>query len=108
MELFSLLSANLLVAARPGSWDAAFNVLWQRHCHRTDRAPIARELLFVGSVKWLENSPFDRHDLVALHRHCAALTPDPVPVLAVSRSGADCAGLDAVYGPAELLEAWSR
>lgn len=33
-----------------------------------DRAPIAKELLFVGSVKWLENSPFDRHDLAALHR----------------------------------------
>jgi hypothetical protein len=28
-----------------------------------DRAPIARELLFVGSIKWLEQSPFDDHDL---------------------------------------------
>ncbi|MGW0633571.1 ATP-binding protein [Streptomyces sp. NPDC002758] len=72
-----------------------------------DRAPIARELLFVGSVKWLENSPFDRHDLFALHRHRAALTADPVPVAAVSRSGIDCTGLDAVYGPADLLAAWS-
>jgi hypothetical protein len=63
--------------------------------------------LFVGSVKWLENSPFDRYDLAALHRHRAALTPDPVPVIAVSRSGTDCAGLDAAYGPAELLAAWS-
>ena len=74
-----------------------------------DRAPIAKELLFVGSVKWLENAPFDRHDLAALHRHRAALTLTlaPVPVIAVSRSGTDCAGLDAVYGPAELLAAWS-
>ncbi|WP_405568805.1 AAA family ATPase [Streptomyces phaeochromogenes] len=72
-----------------------------------DRAPIAKELLFVGSVKWLENSPFDRHDLAALHRHRAALTPAPVPVIALSRSGTDCAGLDAAYGPAELLAAWS-
>jgi uncharacterized protein len=71
-----------------------------------DRAPIAKELLFVGSVKWLENSPFDRHDLAALHRHRAALTADPVPVAAVSRSGIDCAGLDAAYGPAALLAAW--
>jgi AAA+ ATPase superfamily predicted ATPase len=71
-----------------------------------DRAPIARELLFVGSVKWLENSPFDRHDLAALHRHRAALTPDPVPVVAVSRSGIDRTGLDAAYGPADLLAAW--
>lgn len=71
-----------------------------------DRAPIAKELLFVGSVKWLENSPFDRHDLAALLRHRAVLTPDPVPVVAVSRSGTDCPGLDAGYGPADLLEAW--
>ncbi|MGA5757212.1 ATP-binding protein [Nonomuraea bangladeshensis] len=72
-----------------------------------DRGPIAKELLFVGSVKWLENAPFDRHDLAALHRHRAALTSDPVPVVAASRSGTDCTGLDAAYGPAELLAAWS-
>jgi hypothetical protein len=72
-----------------------------------DRAPVAKELLFVGSVKWLERSPFDRHDLAALLRHRAALTPEPVPVVAVSRSGADCSGLDAVYGPEDLLAAWS-
>ncbi|MDQ0786818.1 ATP-binding protein [Streptomyces sp. B3I8] len=71
-----------------------------------DRAPLAEKLLFVGSVKWLENSPFDRHDLAALQRHRAALTPDPLPLVAVSRSGTDCTGLDASYGPAELLAAW--
>ncbi|WP_416963784.1 ATP-binding protein [Streptomyces sp. Agncl-13] len=72
-----------------------------------DRAPIAKELLFVGSVKWLENSPFDRHDLAALHHHRAALAHDLVPVVAVSRSGTACTGLDAAYGPADLLTAWS-
>ncbi|WP_369030139.1 ATP-binding protein [Streptomyces adonidis] len=71
-----------------------------------DRAPIAKELLFVGSVKWLENAPFDRHDLSALLRHRAILTSEPIPVVAVSRSGIDCTGLDATYGPARLLEAW--
>ncbi|MBQ0927377.1 ATP-binding protein [Saccharopolyspora endophytica] len=71
-----------------------------------DRAPIAKELRFVGSIKWLEQSPFDQHDLVALHRHRAALTDEPVPVVAVTRSGADCSGVDAVYGPADLLNAW--
>ncbi len=35
------------------------------------------------------HSPFDRHDLAALHRHRAALTPAPVPVIAISRSGTD-------------------
>nr|WP_225840668.1 hypothetical protein [Streptomyces sp. NK08204] len=38
------------------------------------RAPVAKELIFVGSTKWLEQSPFDRHDRAALHRHRAALT----------------------------------
>jgi hypothetical protein len=36
----------------------------------------------------------------------ATLTTDPVPVVAVSRSGIDCTGLDAAYGPADLLAAW--
>ncbi|WP_233576326.1 ATP-binding protein [Saccharopolyspora rhizosphaerae] len=73
-----------------------------------DRAPIAKELRFVGSIKWLENSPFDQHDLAALHRHRAALTDQPLPVLAVSRSGVECTGLDASCGPADLLRAWSQ
>ncbi|MFB6393601.1 ATP-binding protein [Polymorphospora lycopeni] len=71
-----------------------------------DREPIARELLFLGSVKWLEQRPFDAHDLAALHRHRALLTDQPVPLVAVSRSGVTCTGLEAVYGPAELLAAW--
>lgn len=71
-----------------------------------DRAPVARKLLFVGSVKWLENSPFDRHDVAALLRHRAALTDEPVPLVAVSRSGVADTGLDARYGPRDLLAAW--
>ncbi|BCJ46273.1 ATPase AAA [Actinoplanes ianthinogenes] len=73
-----------------------------------DRAPVARELLFMGSVKWLERSPFDEHDLLALQRHRAAVTDDPIPLLAISRSGVQATGLHATYGPAELLTAWSR
>jgi hypothetical protein len=65
-----------------------------------------RLFLFVGSIKWLEQSPFDRHDLATLHRHRAALTAEPVPVVAVSRSGVDCPGPDATYGPGDLLTAW--
>ncbi|WP_328914105.1 MULTISPECIES: ATP-binding protein [unclassified Streptomyces] len=73
-----------------------------------DRQPVAKELLFLGSVKWLENSAFDSHDLAALHKHRAALTDDPVPLVAVSRSGVDCSGLQASYGPEQLLAAWHR
>jgi hypothetical protein len=67
-----------------------------------DLAPSAKELLFVGSVKWLENAPFDRVGLAANRER---LTADPVSVIAVSHSCVDCVGLDLVYGPEELLAA---
>jgi uncharacterized protein len=70
-----------------------------------DRAPIAKEVRFVGSIKWLE-SAFDDHDLQELIRHRVVLTDRPVPLVAVSRSGASCAGADAVYGPDDLVGAW--
>ncbi len=54
----------------------------------------------------MENSSFDSHDLAALHEYRAAVTDDPVPLIAVSRSGVACAGLQAAYGPEELLTAW--
>jgi hypothetical protein len=73
-----------------------------------DREPVARRLLFLGSIKWLENKPFDHHDLLALQRHRAALTDDQVALLAISRSGVATSGLDAAYGPADLLRAWQR
>ncbi len=49
-----------------------------------DRQPVAKELLFLGSVKWLENSTFDSHDRAALQKHRAAITDEPVPLVAVS------------------------
>ncbi|WP_344646477.1 DUF234 domain-containing protein [Winogradskya consettensis] len=71
-----------------------------------DQEPVAKELLFLGSIKWLERSPFDNHDLLALQRHRGMLTDEPVPLCAISRSGFDTAGLDASFGPQELLDAW--
>ena len=40
----------------------------------TDRQPVAKQLLFLGSIEWLENSPLDNHDLAALRKHRAAIT----------------------------------
>ncbi|HEV3356670.1 MAG TPA: ATP-binding protein [Pseudonocardiaceae bacterium] len=71
-----------------------------------DREPVARQLLFVGSIKWLERSAFDDHDLAALLRHRALLTDDLPPLVAVSRAGVSCGGLDAAYTPVDLIEAW--
>ena len=71
-----------------------------------DRAPIAKRLLFAGSIKWLDNRPFDQNDLAALLRHRDALTDQVIPLVAVTRSGATCPGVDAAYGPDELMAAW--
>ncbi|HEY3868880.1 MAG TPA: DUF234 domain-containing protein [Actinocrinis sp.] len=71
-----------------------------------DKEPIAKELLFLGSVKWLENAPFDAHDLAALQRHRDRVTTQPVPLLAVSRSGCSAEHVDAVFGPDDLVRPW--
>lgn len=70
-----------------------------------DRGPIAKQLLFVGSIKWLAGA-FDEHDRAALLRHWAALTDQPLPLVAVSRNGVQCAGIDAAYSPDDLIRAW--
>lgn len=73
-----------------------------------DRGPVAKELIFLGSIKWLEKGRFDDHDLATLQRHRAALTDDPVRLVAVSRNGVTASGLDAVYGPEVLLAGWTQ
>lgn len=73
-----------------------------------DREPVAHQLLFLGSVKWLENAQFDDHDLVRLQRHRDRVTSDPVPLIAISRSGTATGRVDAAFHPEELLEAWRR
>ncbi|MFE6924676.1 ATP-binding protein [Nocardia sp. NPDC057663] len=75
----------------------------------TDRAPVAKAVHFVGSIKWLENHPFDHHDYDALTRAVLAIpgtTPD-TPLVAVSRSGiTDNAPVANWWGPDELVAAW--
>ncbi|WP_280672336.1 MULTISPECIES: ATP-binding protein [unclassified Kitasatospora] len=72
-----------------------------------DRGPIAKRITAVGSVKWLEQRPFDAHDLAELAVHRSQLPgADPsTPLLAVARSGCTVQGLT-VVGPEELLTAW--
>ena len=71
-----------------------------------DREPVAGHLLFLGSVKWLETAQFDDHDLVALQRHRDRVTSEPVPLIAISRSGTATHRVDAAFSPQDLLEAW--
>lgn len=69
-----------------------------------DRAPVAKRVLALGSIKWLENAPFDRHDLGELHAHRTQLPGAAVdtPLIAVARSGCSVNGV-VHFGPDELI-----
>ncbi|WP_117214101.1 hypothetical protein [Allorhizocola rhizosphaerae] len=62
----------------------------------------------MGSVKWPERDKFDARAPTARQKHRARLTDEPVPLLAVSRSGVFCRGLDVALSLLELLSAWRR
>jgi hypothetical protein len=72
-----------------------------------DRAPIAKKITMVGSIKWLENRPFDGRDLARLVIHRSQLpgADDSTPLLAVSRTGATASDIT-VLTPDDLLTAW--
>lgn len=69
-----------------------------------DRAPVAKRVLALGSIKWLENAPFDRHDLGELHAHRTQLPGAAVdtPLIAVTRAGCSVDGVEH-FGPDELI-----
>ncbi|MEU8380572.1 ATP-binding protein [Streptosporangium sp. NPDC048865] len=74
-----------------------------------DREPVASRIHFVGSIKWLDARPFDRHDYDALVQGSAAVpgvTTD-TPKVAVSRAGFEPGlPLAAAWTPEDLLAAW--
>ncbi|TWG04184.1 hypothetical protein FHX80_112628 [Streptomyces brevispora] len=73
-----------------------------------DRAPIAKKITLVGSVKWLEKKPFDNRDLARLITHRSQLpgADDTTPLLAVTRSGCTADGVPTLT-PEDLHGAWS-
>ena len=74
-----------------------------------DRAPVAKRILAVGSIKWLENAPFDAHDAATLHVHRSQLpgaTPE-AQLVAVARSGCTADGVVHI-SPEDLLQAYGR
>jgi AAA+ ATPase superfamily predicted ATPase len=72
-----------------------------------DREPIAKKVTMVGSVKWLENRPFDHHDLSELIVHRAKIpgADTSTPLYVVSRSGCEVDGVRHI-APEELLAVW--
>ncbi|MFD3756638.1 ATP-binding protein [Streptomyces sp. NPDC058622] len=74
-----------------------------------DREPVAGQVHFIGSVKWLESQPFGRREYDALVRDMLAV-PGAEPgtaLVAVSRCGVeDGLPLAAHWGPEDLVGAW--
>ncbi|UGY91494.1 ATP-binding protein [Streptomyces gobiensis] len=73
-----------------------------------DRAPIAKQVTLVGSIKWLESKPFDARDLAQLITHRSQLpgAEDSTPLLAVARSGCTVGGIPCLT-PDDLMAAWA-
>lgn len=74
-----------------------------------DHGPVAKKVHFAGTIKWLENSPLDQHDLNSLIGHLDDIpgASKATPTLAVSRSGVTASGATRALGPEDLLAAWS-
>jgi uncharacterized protein len=72
-----------------------------------DREPVARKVTLLGSIKWLENRPFDSHDLSELivHRSKMPGADTSTPLYVVSRSGCQVGGITHIT-PEDLLRAW--
>lgn len=74
-----------------------------------DRAPVAKRVLFTGSVNWRDNEPFGRKDYDALATAAGFVTgyTTGMPLVGISRSGFDAGlPLNVILGPTELLDAW--
>lgn len=97
---------------RPGG-AAVFGGYWTRTNNPeidivgADRAPVARKVHVVGSIKWLEQRAFDERDLAVLYGHRAQLpgADDDTSLLVVSRSGCSVTGVTHL-GPEDLIRAW--
>jgi AAA+ ATPase superfamily predicted ATPase len=74
-----------------------------------DRAPVAKRIDAVGSIKWLESAPFDGSDLAQLATPRSQLpgAGADTSLLAVSRSGSTVRGVR-ILGPADVLEGWRQ
>ena len=73
-----------------------------------DREPIATQIAYAGTIKWLEGSQLDQADFNKLAADVGRLpgaTPG-LPLVTVSRSGSTASGAAVALGPDDLLAAW--
>jgi uncharacterized protein len=93
-----------------GWWNRAFQP--EIDLVGADRAPVAGEIYYVGSVKWLDR-PFDEHDFAALQRDAISVPgfePGRTRLAAVSRAGATSGvapQLALCWGPRDVVAAFS-
>jgi uncharacterized protein len=73
-----------------------------------DCGPVAQRVDFVGSIKW-RGGAFDQRDLAALQQG-ATQVPGFAPetgLVVVSLSGVTGVDADLVWGPSDVVSAWS-
>jgi uncharacterized protein len=93
-----------------GWWNRQFNP--EIDLVGADRAPVASQVHFCGSLKWL-SSPFDSHDLHQLQegaRQVPGFDAAHTGLMAVSRSGMSVASdaVNVVWGPDDVVAAWQH
>lgn len=73
-----------------------------------DRAPIAKRITTVGSIKWHDNRPFDTRDLAQLMIHRSRLpgADDNTPLLVITRAGTTTPDDIPTLGPDDLIDTW--
>jgi hypothetical protein len=92
-----------------GWWNRAFDP--EIDLIGADRSPVARELYYAGSVKWLDR-PFDGHDAAALQRstaHIPGFDAENASLAAVSRAGFADSVSDTIelrWGPEDVVRAF--
>lgn len=74
-----------------------------------DRGPVAKRIIALGSIKWLERAPFGSRDLGELHAHRTQMpgADADTPLIAVARSGCTVDGVTPL-GPDDLLAAYQN
>jgi AAA+ ATPase superfamily predicted ATPase len=115
-----LIRASLEQATTSGAlpWPGAHTVggWWNRQFNPeidlvgADRAPVASQIYFCGSLKWL-GTPFDARDLHQLQegaRRIPGFDPAHTGLVIVTRSGTNLPSgiVDAVWGPDDVVRAW--
>ncbi|RMI32937.1 ATP-binding protein [Nocardia stercoris] len=93
-----------------GWWNRQFNP--EIDLVGADRGPVANQVFFAGSVKWL-GTAFDDHDLTELQRAAVQIPgfdPGTTGLVAVSRSGVTdsvaAAGIGLIWGATDIVGAW--